>query len=204
MNKMTPNEILLYLYISVYSVIFREGSSCSRWEQIKRLTAIHYYRGFHQNPHLRAQGTLRKRRQQERKSQMNGEQGSVIQLSKARMSSQILKQQVKGLQDLHQILFICVIAFSLRFLALLSVRKTGYLSLVPVLGTLFLLVSCWVQLQYDSFFLLYFILPYLVDISFSEACSFLMRGRKRVIQKEVHEEELGRVEGTKLYSRYIV
>lgn len=95
MNKMTPNEILLYLHISVYSVIFREGSSCSRWQQIKRLTAIHYYRGFHQNPHLRAQGTLRKRRQQERKSQMNGEQGSVMQLSKAHLSSQILKQQVK-------------------------------------------------------------------------------------------------------------
>lgn len=36
---------------------------------------------------------------------MNGEQGSVMQLSKANMSSQILKQQVKSLQDLHQILW---------------------------------------------------------------------------------------------------
>lgn len=158
---MTPSDILLYLYISVYSVTIREGLLCSRWEQIHRLTAMYYYIKF-----LTSEPREPSERGDNRSvgARVDGGQGSVIQLSKAHRSSQILKQQAKGLQDLHHVLCICVIAFSLRFLALLSIRKSGALSLVPALVTLFLLWSC--------FFLLYFVLPYLVVISFLEACSF--------------------------------
>ena len=48
-------------------------------------------------------------------------------------------------------------------------------SLSPALGTLFLLLGCNVQLQYESFC---FILLYFIFVMFG--CSFLMRDTKRV------------------------
>lgn len=69
---------------------------------------------------------------------------------------------------------------------------------LPILGTFFLLLVCFVQLQYDSFCfnLLYFIL---VDCHLLEVYSLLMKDKKGVDSngREVGKK-LGGVEGGKI------
>ena len=69
---------------------------------------------------------------------------------------------------------------------------------MPAPGILFFLLDFHVHLQFDSFC---FILLYSVifECYLLEACSFLMRGRKRVDPKR--REELRRVEGGETLTR---
>ena len=83
------------------------------------------------------------------------------------------------------------------FMGLLSVRMSGSLALMPFLGSLFLQLSCYVQLFF-CFILLYFIfcfiflfLIHLIIFYFVmfgcyllEACSFLIRNRKALDLEE--------------------
>lgn len=64
-------------------------------------------------------------------------------------------------------------------MGMLTMRTSGSLTLVPALGTLFLLSCSCVQLQHDIFciILLYFTFV-MVGCYCLEACSFLMKDRK--------------------------
>lgn len=76
-------------------------------------------------------------------------------------------------------------------------RTSGSLTLVPALGTLFLLSCSCVQLQHDIFciILLYFTLV-MVGCYCLEACSFLMKDRKGLdLEGSWDWEEMGGFEG---------
>ena len=127
---------------------------------------------LHQILPLGAQGTSQKRRQKECKSwrgwRTPGEQGSLNQDEQSSYELTYGSSRHRTKTGLHHILCIFTVAFSLVsvFTGPLHVRTSGSLVLVPALGTIFLLLICFVQLRCggSGFILLHFILSCLVVI----------------------------------------
>lgn len=69
---------------------------------------------------------------------------------------------------------------------LLTIKMSGFLTLVPGQGALFFLLVCYIHLPYDSFALSYYILFYYVCYCLLEASCFLM------IQKDSESRKEGR------------
>lgn len=102
------------------------------------------------------------------------EHGTQNPLSRAHLASQSLMRQAWVLHGLHQILHVLNMALNLLFVWYSSPCKPVNLTLLPALGTVFLLLGCLVQpwigefaLSYSSCFVLFVWLP-LGSLLFSE------------------------------------
>ena len=130
-----------------------------------------------------------------------GEQSALNELRETHMSAQRRKHQVQGCHGCAPgPLHVCH-SKSLGCLWESWLWEWVSLWLLCLLMRLFLLLGCHVQLGYDSFyFILFCYVCYLL-----EACSFIMRHTEGVdLEGRGGGEELGGVEGGKLYSGYIV
>lgn len=104
----------------------------------------------------------------------------------------------KANKVLHQVLFICY-GFQLdAFVGLLTVGSSVSLHLLPVLGSLFFILSCLVKPSSEGFclVLLYLVLLHRAAVSWRSAV--LWRKMKGEVNQGKREEDLGGVEGGKI------